>query len=224
MDTETNTQEAITNEVDVASLDGERNDSSVVDAPEIKDVLGQTLKRNFKTNEEALAAVKNTFSYVGEYPKFKPIIEKVKAKFGGDGTTGLKFMEEILNKDTTQETKPIATSAPEGEFISKSQYEADKFFASKPEYAAHRVLVDALASKTGKPLAEVVEMPELKGLVEKARKHDEIEGSKSVLHTNPKIGVATDKITKARDAQKAGDQSSANAAAVSAVMDAYDLK
>lgn len=218
MDTEINTQEAIPGGGDVSPADGVRNDESVVNQPTLRDVLGQTLKREFKTDEDALAAVKNTFSYVGEYPKFKPFVEKMKATFGGDGTKGLKFMEEAI-QNSTQKTETTAPVAPQGDYISRSQYEADKFFASRPDLTAHREVLEALQAKSGKALAETAEMPSFKTLVEKAKLHDESEGSKSVLHTNPRIGAATDKITKARDAVKAGDHDTAKATAVSAVLD-----
>jgi len=85
---------------------------------------------------------------------------------------------------------------------------------------------------------EFVKSPTASTLVEKVTGYNEIQGKKSILESNPRLGVATDKLTQARQlsqeavrAAQSGDvtssvvaQEAAKANAVASVMEAYDLK
>lgn len=108
------------------------------------------------------------------------------------------------------------------QFVSRSEFEEATFYASNPDYKAHSELIAALAAKSGKPLSEVVQSDSFKSMFEKVKAADAIEASKSVLHTNPRLGHVTDKITQAREAIKTGDVAAAKASAVSAVLGAYE--
>lgn len=210
MDEEIITPETLPDELELGSPDGTGADSEVVS---IKDILAEELGKEFPSDESALKAVKDTFSYVGKVGKYRPHIEKLESKYGGEKET-IKFMEEIINGNE-QKT--------DDKFISREQYDTDTFFAKNSKLEPHRKVIEALKTSTGKPLQEVVELPELKGLVDKALAYDEFEESKSVLKSNPRLGQASDKISQAREAASSGDMSSARKSAVAAVMEAYEL-
>lgn len=211
MDEEIITPETLPDELELGSPDGTGADSEVVS---IKDILAEELGKEFPSDEAALKAVKDTFSYVGKVGKYRPAIEKLESKYGGEKET-IKFMEEIIggNEQKVDESK----------FISREQYNTDTFFAKNSNLEPHRKVIEAVRASTGKSLQEVVELPELKGLVEKASAYDKFEESKSVLKSNPRLGQASDKISQAREAAGSGNMSSARQNAVEAVMEAYEL-
>ena len=82
-------------------------------------------------------------------------------------------------------------------------------------------MIGELRDTTGKPIRQVVELPAVKTLVEKARSFDEAERSRSVLHSNPKLGQVRDKLTESREALEKGDVNTAKSGAVGAVLDAF---
>jgi hypothetical protein len=172
---------------------------------ELKDLLGTALGKTFPNNEAALKAVTDTFSYVGEYGKVRPVLKQLQDKFGADYLT--KIME------TTNQPQDA------GNFVTKEELATERFFTKNPDYEAHRSVIEAFAKTSGKSLAEAVDLPEIKSLMDKAKSYDEMEKSKSVLQTNPRLGVATDNISKAKEAQKAGDTATAESLAVAAVLE-----
>lgn len=205
-------QETLADGVDVASADGGGSDSEVV---ALKDIMSKELGKNFATDEEALKAVKDTFNYVGKVGKYSPYIEKLEAQKGGEANV-TKLMEQLTN--------PQPEVKPEGnpQFVSKQQYETDTFFAKHSELEPHRELLEALSTKHGKTLGETSELPAFKSVFEKVQAHDAGEKSKSVLHTNPRIGQVTNKLSEAKDAAVAGNYAKANSSAVGAVLDAFE--
>lgn len=207
---EINTEKTLAGGMDVVPADGGK-----ADAPEVSslhEVLSQALGKPFKDDESALKAVKDTFSYVGEYGKVRPVLKELETKFGPDYITK---MDEIF--------KPEA-KVDESKFVSRDEFDSSLFYSKHPEYEAHKEVISALRSSTGKPLNEVVELPSFKTMFEKVQKADESEKSQSVLKTNPRIGQATDKISQAQEAAKSGNSSAAAKAATDAVMEAFDLK
>lgn len=208
---EINNQETLADGVDVASADGGGNDSEVV---KLKDLLSEALGRQFPTDEAALKSVKDTQAYVGKVGKVKPLIEQLEAKYGGEAKVleMLKNMTESNPQETAKQT--------DSNFVSKQQYETDNYFSQHPELQPYREMLEALGAKNGKTMAEAAELPAFKGVFEKAKNYDDQQKSKSVLHTNPRIGQVTDKLSKAREAIKGGDYDTAKANAVGAVLDA----
>ena len=122
-------------------------------------------------------------------------------------------------------------------FIDKDRYETDMFFAQHKNYAEYKdVIMDM--KKEGQPVQEVVESESFKKVFDKVSKFDEIEQSRSVLQSNPRLGQITDKISDAREklvkskqAMAIGDsvasENAFNAAkedAVNAVLDTFEGK
>lgn len=206
MENEINTNDTLPDGQELSPSGGEVADEVV----SIKDLLSEELGKEFPSDEAALKAVKDTFNYVGKVGKYRPSLDKIESKFGGE-KEALKLMEDMLNMQTNDDSK----------FISREQYETDTFFAKQPNLEPHRKVIEAVRSSTGKSLSEVIDMPELKGLVEKASAYDKYEESKSVLTSSPRLSQASNKLSQAQEAVKSGNFSAANDSAVAAVMEAF---
>lgn len=211
---------------DIAPADGNGTDPVV----ELKDALNQVLKKPpekaFKTNEDALKAVKETFDYVSKAGWHKKAVDAVAKAKGLDEKGAVKFIMENLTE--TKQEAPVAPAPAEkattetvdpNKFISREEYDREMFFGKNQDYTPYKDIITGLQKSTGKPLDEVVQLPAVKTLFEKAKAYDETEKAKSVLMSNPRLGAVQDKITQARDAQNAGNHSQAKEMAVSAVMD-----
>ena len=191
---------------------GDPNQSS----ESIKDVLSKTLGRQFASDEAALKAVKDTFSYVGMKPQDAVKKMATDPLFAND-------IKNLFSDGSAPENKPSVPTG-NGEFVSKAQYEEDMFFSKKPEYDEYRDLLRGLASANGQSLAEAANSDSFKKVFEKAQAYDTVQKSKSVLETNPRLGHVTDKLSKAQELAAAGNHSAASDNAVAAVLDAYGLK
>jgi len=156
--------------------------------------------------------------------------------------TGKNFpTKEAALKSITDTYKavvqPKVPSVDPSQFVPKAEFEEAMFYSKHPEYESQKEIISALAAKNGKSISEVVESDTFKSVFSKVKAADEIEASKSVLHSNPRLGQVTDKMTQAQDALKAskeaakqGDVTQATqaynagkAAVVSAVIDAYEI-
>lgn len=100
--------------------------------------------------------------------------------------------------------------------------EQDNWFARNNQYESYRSTITAL-QKEGQSLDDVVASDAFKTIYEKARIGDEVESSKSVLHSNPKLGTVKNKMSEAEELLKGGKPQEAGRAATQAVIDAYGL-
>lgn len=198
-----NTEETLTEEAKVVEADGGAAEENVVVKPKeeqktIKDILGEKLGKEFASDEVALKAVQDTFSYVGK-------------------------KKEDIAKELMQETKE--SQRMDGDALAKIEQVEKKmreqsFYAENPELKGYKELI----AKFGDNPEEVVKTEEFKSVFEKVKGYDELQSSQSVLHSNPRLAGATDKMTQAREALKEGNIELAQESAVSAVLDAYDMR
>lgn len=180
-------------------------------------VLSRELGREFPTTEAALKAVKDTFSYVGEYGQVKPVIDTMRERAKAEGKPLATLMAELA--------KPAVTpQVDESRFVPRDQYETDNFFSKNPAFAENRYLIEALATKEGKPVHEVVNTDAFKAIFGKIQLADETTKSRSVVMTNPRLGQASDTISKANEAVKAGNVEQGKALAADAVVEAFGLR
>jgi len=193
-------------EQDVDSSDGKGADSEAVS---VKDVLNKYLGKDFKDDETALKAVKDTFSHVGKVGKYQPLISELEDKFGGE-EGALKAIESVQDPEKSG-------------LVTKEKFDTELFYRDKPEYQPYRKVIDSMAKSEGNTPGEVVETEEFKSIFEKVKAHDKAEESKSVLMSNPKIGLATDKISDAKKDLSEGKKESAEKKAVNAVINAFEL-
>lgn len=185
-----------------------------VSQPPIKDIIGDALDRKFKDNESALKAVKDTFSHVSEASHAKKALKVAMDKFGTDEQGVIKALEGVkVNEGGDSEFDPK-------NFLSKDKYEEDMFFTKNSQYEPYRDVLGALKEKSGKNWNDTVDSESFKKIYTKARSFDEIEESKSVLQSNPRLGEVKDKMSQAREALKQ-DTGKASGLAVDAVLGAY---
>lgn len=183
----------------------------------IKDVLGQTLGKSFASDEAALKAVKDTFGYVGR--KAEDAVRQMASDplFSED-------VRKMLGVDGAPSANKEANSVDTSKFISKDQYEQDLFFSKNPGYEEYKDLLKGLSAANNVSLVEAANLETFKKVYTKAQAYDEVQKSKSVLETNPRLGHVTDKLSKAREHVASGNMVAAQSDAVAAVLDAYGMK
>lgn len=126
--------------------------------------------------------------------------------------------------------KPEVSASPEVESRIRSM-EEELFYSQNPEYRDYRGVI----AKMGQSPSEVVASEEFKTIFAKAKGYDESQSVKSVLHSNPKLGIVKDKMGDAREKLTAAYQApdsvtaqrlvgEAENSAVGAVIESFDLK
>lgn len=179
----------------------------------LKEVLEKELGKQFQDEASALKAVKDTFNYVGKAGKFQGAVEAVMRSKGFDENQAIEFIKSSAD----QKVDP-------NQYVSKDEFNERTFFAEKPELRPYKDLISAFkTTNPGKSLDEIILLPAVKEMIDKGLAHDKISKQKSVLHSNPKLQVAEDKMSKAHEEKKAGNIEEAKVQAVGAVMEAYNL-
>lgn len=168
----------------------------------LKDLLKEATGKDFPSDEKALKSIKDTYDYVGQLGKE---IKQLKDQLNPLGDSGKKEIDP--NK-----------------FVSREEFDEVTFFAKNQELATYKDILKSIAVANNKSLEEAVNLDAFKTIYEKAKSYDEVEKSKSVLLTNPRLGQVRDKMTEAREKNKSGDTVSAGRLATQAVLEAYDLK
>lgn len=188
------------NDVDTAS--GNENDSQ----PSFKDVLKEATGRDYPDDETALKSVTETYKYVGA------LGQKVKT------------LEEQIESQAPVEA-PVSTETPElvhqVETLTRELAET-RFYNENPQY--NNEDAKALIADMGGNPSEVVAKDTFQKAYSAIQATAEVEKSKSVLVSNPRLGQATDKISQARESLAEGNQEAAANAAVSAVLSAYEIE
>lgn len=192
--------------------------------PGLKDRLGEALGKEFKDDETALKAVKDTFSYVGKIgnlQKLEDAMSQLKETFKTDETG-------VITKLTQVASAPKEEVDPNN-FVSRKEYEDELFYSNNPEYKDHRELISTFRNKQdnqGKSLDELLGEngdAVLKAALDSIRAGKEAKESKSVLQSNPRLGQVKDKLQEAASALEKGDHVAASNKAVESVIDSYDL-
>lgn len=200
------------------------------DVVAFKDVMNEALGKQFPDDESAIQAVKDTFSFVGAKQELNSVLANVKQKYGVDDAGAVKKVNEMIAGLTAQPKDAAQPPAPTpaGNYVTREDYERDLFYSQHPELdEASRKLISGLKASPeykDKPYSDILASEALKPILDKVKAYDEGEKNKSVLQSNPRIGVATDKLATARTALAAGDEQAARANAVGAVMEAYEIK
>ncbi len=195
---------------DIVPEGGNKTASEVVN---IKDVLNEALGKDYKDNDSAIKSIKDTFDFVGKAGKYRQVVDTVMKQKGVDEAGAVQILEGLLKSNSKSEIDP-------SNFVSREELEERDFFSEKPELASQKELIKSLAKAEGKKVSEIVEMDKYKTIFEKVQKYDASEKSKSVLHSNPRLGKASSKLAEAQDARKAGNMAQAKSKAVEAVLEA----
>lgn len=169
---------------------------------EAKDFLKQITGKDFPTNEAAIKSVQDTFKYVGEAGQ------------------KLKTMETQLT-----EAQTAAAGTPElAQTVAQlqAQITQNEFYNSNPKYNTPEA--KALISKFGSNPADVVKDDLFVKTFSALETTAAMDSSKSILHSNPRLGQAQDSMTQAAEALKAGNDAQAQSNAVAGVIEAYGMK
>lgn len=166
------------------------------DVANLKDVLGKALGKEFPSDEVALKSVKDTFSYVG---KAGQEIASLKQQLSSAAQA-----PDVLGKIGEIESKLNETT----------------FYAKHPELEQYKSVI----SRFGNNPEEAVKNPEAQEILKKLQVADEVDKSKSVLQSNPRLGLTTDKFAKAKESLSAGKVTEAKSSAVSGVIDAFEMR
>jgi hypothetical protein len=156
--------------------------------------LNKALGKQFPNLETAIKSIKDTSSYVGM--KVEDIEKRVRATIQADDRIGQ------LQKDLEAER-------------------VERFYDRNPQYAAPEIR--KFIESTGKKPQEFVNTEEFKTIFAKVDGYDKSQKLKTTLESSPRLASSRDNIVKAREAVKSGDAKSAEAAALAAVKDAYEL-
>lgn len=122
--------------------------------------------------------------------------------------------------------------------IVRERLESELLFVKNPELAPHRELAEAIAAKKGISVLEATQDASFKTYVEKTSGYDKSQEAKSVLQSNPRLGIVRDSMQEARELNKLANQANMSGdptqaaqlseqgrgKAVDAVLKAYDLK
>lgn len=185
-------EEIITGDTLPSNEDGESAAQSN-GAVTLTELLNKELGKNFTSDEAALKAVKDTFSYVGK--KTEDIAKEVQAK---DPQANPSEVRELAKR-----------------------IEELEFYKANPDFEKAKDVINALDK--GEGASAVVKTEQFKEIWKKVSGYDEVTQSKSVLQSNPKLGQIKDKLTEAREASTSGNDSKARESATQAVIDAYEL-
>lgn len=207
------------------------------------EALSGILGKDFQDVDSALKSVKDTYSYVGSQAKYREEVANLATALGTDEqgvlSTIKNLMDGINNSAPAPEPAVAAQNNQEG-FVSKEQYQADMFFSKNENIAEIREELSVLKDNFGadQSWSDFIASERAQKLITPINGYREMEAQKSVLESNPRIGMATDKLSDAqknlRESQQraqAGDIAGANQAeyaarsgAVSSVIDAFGLK
>lgn len=195
------------------------------DDKSLRDTINSSLKKDFKSDKDIVKSM-------GEADK--------KISDQGSEIAGLNRQLEQYSKqpDKPAETasdKPVIPTTPDQSSevaVLTDRLNQSEFYKANPSYDKSEI-----REVLGRNPAETIKNESIKSVVDGKVESDKIEESKSVLHSNPRLGSATDKVTQAKDSNLAaskalreGDvagmvahQADASNSATEAVIDAYEL-
>jgi uncharacterized protein YjcR len=192
-------------EQDVPALDGgvAANPASE-EAVELHQVLNEALGKQFPNPEAALKSLKDTYNAVGKYAKFKPLIEQLEQKKGGELNV-IKLMEQLTKDEAAPVAQPEAkVEAPKVDpnVVTKDEFEEYQWFSNHKELEPQKTVIKALKAQTGKTFDEIIQMEELKPLIHSQN----TDASKSVIHSNTVLAdTSSDYESDFKKAQETGN-------------------
>lgn len=194
---ETQVNEAQANGTHVDPVDGAANGSQEI--ANLKDILGPVFGTQFKSDEDAMKSVEHAKNMAGKVGQ----LEKQLADLQGTPT---------MNPELEKKVQELETAVKQ-----------QGFYNLNPEFNTPEA--KALIADMGGDPETVVQKDSFKTAFNAIKASNEMEKSKSVLHSNPRLGIAQDNMTKAMEARQSGNLDQAAAFGMKAVMEAYpDLK
>ena len=168
---------------------------------------------------DASATPKETVSSVDTL-SLKEINEHL-GKTYKDKESALKSLKDTFSfvGKKIEQAAPVASESNNDVAKQLKEMKTDLFYSKNPDYEPYRGVI----SKMGENPADVVQTPEFKDVFVKAAGYDKIQKSKTVLESNPRIGMVRNKQTEAIDAVSKRDYNKANRLATESVIEALEL-
>lgn len=196
------------------------DDESVNETVGFASKIGQALNKQFKDDESALKAVQDTFKYVSGSAKARKVLETVMQNKGFK--TEEQAIDFINNSVIDVEQKEKAENNPN--LVTREEFERANFYNDNPSYKPYKNLIETYQkANPDKSRSEILELEDFKDAFEKVKSHDETKKQKSILHSNSKVGMGIDKMTKAMEADKSGNRQQGEKLVTEAVIDAFGL-
>lgn len=178
--------------------------------------------------QDASPAADNGTSLQGEITTFKDVLEQATGKKFSDDQAAIKYVRdntsyvgELQRKVADYEKNNANGQATSSELEEiKTRLNEMEFYKTHPEYEQHKDLI----KKLGQDPAKVVEDPVFKSTIEKVNVAEQVNKSKSVLQSNPRLGQVEDKFAQAKEMLSQGKDVAAGNLATEAVIDAFGLR
>jgi hypothetical protein len=187
----------------------------------LHELVNKELGTNYGDDDAALQGLKQTKDYVGRVGQVMPFFDKAKER--NIPTSQLfEAMDKVISGNAPAPAAQPPASVDTHNLATKDEVRSlqrDIFYEKNPQFQGYRQAIDGISDATGKSPAEIVVSDAYKGVFENASGFDRIQKEKSVLQTNPRLGVATDNMTKAQEALRGGNFGKAADLAVGAVME-----
>ena len=205
----------------------EDNDITSESLPGAQDVGASDGKSEAVGSESAKSFAKQVSELLGkDFVDDESAAKAIKDTFSYVGKKREQIAEEVKRNDIDM-----------SKFVPREQYEEDQFFAKHPEYSELKSIIRDGARANNVSVDKYTETEAFKTLFGKVSGFEEVQKKKSVLESNPRLGMASDKaktaVEKIRESSKAratGDsyvanklENEARSDAVSSVIEAYDL-
>lgn len=186
----------------IAPADGSGAGSDADEVLEVKDLVKNLTGKEFPTNEAAIKSLQDTYKWGSELSQKVKTLETENEQLKTAGAATPELAKTVAD---------LARTVQEG-----------AFYQQHPEF--NTPAIKALITDMGGNPSEVIQKDSFKAAAAALKTTSEMDASKSVLHTNPRLGQVQDTMTKAQDALKTGNDVAAGDAATQAVMDAFGMQ
>lgn len=153
----------------------------------------------------------------------KDIVKQATGREYENDAAALKGISDTY-KYVSQKTAQ-ATPSPSGneEFEAlRQKVEMNDFYSESPDLKEHKDLIETFAKANNMPRQDVIKTDAFKSILGKIKLASEVENSKSILESNPRLGIVRNKIEEAKQNLEAGNMAQAKANAVSAVLESLE--
>lgn len=193
------------------------------------DRLSEALGRKISDPEEALKAVKNLHSLVGDrsiadlrkkaeaHDTFEALVTGYAKEEGIGQEEARKHLADLARDSAPRKDDRVDAVLKEMSEL-KVQLQEKDFITEHPEAKSVLKELKALAAQTGQTIAEAYESSSLKGIVTKAVASDEREKTGTSLRPSNRSGMPSDRVKKALENLKTDHSSDAQDRAVKAAL------
>lgn len=198
-----------------------------IEALPLHEALGKVLGREFPDIQSAAKAAKDTFKFVGESGEGRKVLQAVMEKKGFKAPKeAVDYVTGLLETPAPAPVAPVVEKKTEidpSQFVPRSEFDKDKFYSTNAELKPFEALVETfLRANPDKTRTDIIQMDEFKsaiGPIQAAKQ-------KSIMHSDPKIGMAADTMEQAREKAASGNPISIREAeklATKSVIDAFGV-